>query len=157
MTTEEKCKLAIERGYTYNPETGLVIGPRGNLITRKTSTGYVEISTKFKNKQLRLRTHQFGWYCVNKQCVEQLDHINGVRDDNRISNIRAVTNQQNQWNRTKAKGYSWDKNRNKWKSNIRLNNKTIFLGRYDNEEDARQAYLDAKEKYHIIKNPHQEG
>jgi hypothetical protein len=71
-----------------------------------------------------------------------------MRDDNKIDNLRAVTHQQNQHNRTTAKGYT--KHGNKFMSQIRLDNKNIYLGLYNTEQEARQAYLDAKEKYHLI-------
>jgi hypothetical protein len=149
MTREERCKLAIEKGYTYNTETGIVTGPSGKEITAKI-TGYINIQLRFNSKYFHLKAHQFAWYWVNKECVKCLDHINGVRDDNHICNLRSVTHQENHFNQTKAKGYCWDKNNNKWKVQIKLNEKQIFLGRFDNEKDARAAYLEAKEKYHII-------
>ena len=80
----------------------------------------------------------------------QVDHINGVKHDNRIENLRLVTCQQNHFNRTKAKGYSWNKQMNKWSAQIHLNGKRKHLGYYDNKEDAREAYLNAKKIYHII-------
>jgi hypothetical protein len=147
MNRLEKCELAIELGYRYDPETGKVFGIRGKEIINKSKKGYITIT----NSKFQLRTHQFAWYYVHKEIVEEIDHINGIRDDNRICNLRAVSRQQNNWNLTKAKGYSWDKNNNKWLSQLRLNGKSIHLGRFDTEDEARKAYLIAKEKYHIIK------
>ena len=80
----------------------------------------------------------------------QVDHINGIRHDNRLENLRLVTNQQNNFNRTKALGYTWNKRSNKWSAYIKLNGKQIPLGYYNNEEDARNAYLTAKRVYHKI-------
>jgi len=145
MTREEKCKLAIEMGYTYNPETGKVYGVKGKEIISKHKEGYIHI----KNSKFQLRGHQFAWYWVNKEIVNCIDHINGIRDDNRICNLRSVTHQQNLFN-TKAKGYTWRKRDNKWQSQINLNNKYIHLGLFDTEEEARNAYITAKEKYHIL-------
>ena len=79
-----------------------------------------------------------------------IDHINGNTTDNHIQNLRNVTNQQNQCNRTKAKGCSWHKTKKKWMAYIRLNGKTIYLGLFDLEADARNAYLEAKKIYHVI-------
>lgn len=80
----------------------------------------------------------------------QIDHINGVRHDNRLANLRIVTAQENSWNRTKAKGYYWYKRNNKWRSYIYLNSKKIELGYYNTEAEARAAYLAAKKVHHII-------
>jgi hypothetical protein len=149
MTREERCKLAIERGFTYDSETGLIYNRYGKH-TKSASDGYISINIHFEKINYKLKGHQFAWYWVNKKCAEQIDHINGIRDDNRILNLRSVTHQQNQWNRTKAKGYYFFKRDKKWKSKIYLNNKEINLGTYNTEEEARTAYLQAKEIYHKI-------
>jgi len=79
-----------------------------------------------------------------------IDHQNHTRDDNSNENLRVVTNQQNQFNRSNVKGYSWDKNAKKWKAHIRLDGRGKSLGYFEKEEDARNAYLEAKAKLHII-------
>lgn len=150
MTREERCQLAIEKGLLYDKQTGKIFGVRGNELTTKNSEGYIIIALYKNSKRYELKGHQFAWYCINKQCINQIDHINGIRDDNRICNLRNVTNQENHMNRTTAKGYTWNKDSNKWLAQIRLNGKQINLGRFENEEDARAAYLKAKEKYHKI-------
>jgi len=150
MTREERCKLAIKRGYTYDPETGLIYNKYGKTNIPNKSTGYIIIGIRNNKKKCNLTGHRFAWYWVYKECVEEIDHINGIRHDNRICNLRSVTHQQNQWNRTKAKGYCWFKRDNKWMSTISLNSKTIHLGLFDTEQEARNAYLAAKEIYHKI-------
>jgi hypothetical protein len=112
--------------------------------------GYNRFGINGKNI-FRHRIMAYTWldFDINNSKL-QIDHIDGDRINNHISNLRVVNHQQNQWNQTKAKGYSWDKKANKFKSCIRLNNKTINLGRFDNEEDAREAYLNAKKLYHNI-------
>ena len=149
MTREQKCKLAIERGYTYDPETGLIYNRFGKIVGRN-HFGYIKIALYLNKKQYNLMAHQFAWYFINKECVEQLDHINGIKDDNRICNLRTVTCQQNSFNRTTAKGYSFKAKKNKYESSIVLNNKYIYLGLFNTEEEARQAYLAAKQIYHVI-------
>jgi hypothetical protein len=79
-----------------------------------------------------------------------LDHINGNKIDNRICNLRSISTQENQFNQIKAKGYSWHKRDKKWQARIKINQKQIHLGLFEKEEDARAAYLEAKEKYHKI-------
>ena len=97
-----------------------------------------------------IRGHQLAWYYIYNECVEMLDHINGIRTDNRICNLRSINKQQNHFNRVKAKGYTWHKHKNKWQSTICLSGKSYFLGLYKTEEEARNAYLAAKKKYHVI-------
>tara|TARA_R110002153_G_scaffold267790_1_gene432137 strand:+ start:343 stop:819 length:477 start_codon:yes stop_codon:yes gene_type:complete len=92
--------------------------------------------------------HNPEWDIMDSSRDNAIDHIDGNRLNNNIENLRLVTQQENNWNQTRAKGYTWNKGR--WQSKLKLNNKTINLGRFDNEEDARNAYLEAKKKYHII-------
>lgn len=146
MTREEKCLFAIQLGYIYNPENGEIKNKHGKILKSKNKDGYLYINVI---QGTHLLQHQFAWYVVNKEVVNQIDHINGVRDDNRISNLRSVTNQQNQFNRT-PKGYYWNKSTGKWKSGIRLNGKYIYLGLFDNEEEAKESYLKSKKIYHNI-------
>ena len=76
------------------------------------------------------------------------DHANHNGLDNRRSNIRAVTHQQNQFNRRSAKGYSWDKARQKYHAQIMLDGRNISLGRYADKKAASMAYAVAKREYH---------
>jgi len=78
-----------------------------------------------------------------------IDHIKGNKLDNSVEKLRITTHQGNTHNQLRAKGYSWHKQNKKFQAQIKVNKKTIHLGYYDTEEDARQAYLTGKEKYHI--------
>ena len=78
---------------------------------------------------------------------QQIDHIDRNRQNNNMNNLRIVSNQENSFNQT-AKGYS--KNGKRFQAQICFNNKRLNIGRFDTEEEARNAYLQAKEKYHII-------
>lgn len=145
MTRLEKIKIAIEKGITCDIYTGKVYGVRGKEIISK-KNGYTILNIKGYN----LYTHQFIFYKAYGKIVEQIDHINGNRADNRIENLRECTNQKNHFNLVKTKGYSWNKLAKKWQAQICFNAKRIYLGLFDKEEDARNAYLEAKKIYHII-------
>lgn len=80
----------------------------------------------------------------------QADHRNHDTLRNCRSNLRIVTHQQNVWNRKNPKGYYWQKVAKKYHALIQVNNKKIYLGLFDVAEDARNAYLKAKEKYHRV-------
>lgn len=77
-----------------------------------------------------------------------VDHINHDVKNNNIENLRLVTLQQNSWNKKNVKGFR--KRGNKFQSNIYIGHKPICLGSYNTEEEAHQAYLDAKKIYQII-------
>lgn len=85
-----------------------------------------------------------------------IDHIDRDRTNNHITNLRIVTKHENQFNRT-CKGYYFKTETKNYCSQIRLNNKLIHVGYFNTEDEARNAYLEAKAKYHIIlphPNPH---
>jgi len=85
----------------------------------------------------------------------QTDHINSIKTDNRLENLQYITPQQNcqkrkTMNGRNIKGYSLNK-RGTYTAQITVDYKAFNLGSYDTEEEARQAYLDGKLKYHNIK------
>jgi hypothetical protein len=78
-----------------------------------------------------------------------VDHIDRNPKNNKLENLRYITTQQNSFNRG-AKGYSYRKNINKWVGCLRVNGETIYLGVFDTELEAKNAYLESKLKYHTI-------
>ena len=100
---------------------------------------------------LQYQTHRLIWIYFNGNVENQsldIDHINQIRSDNRIDNLRLITHSKNLWNSDKAKGYCFSRGR--YVARINVNYKSIYLGHFDIEQEARNAYLKAKEKYHII-------
>ncbi len=149
MTRLEKCELAKLKGYTYNSETGEIFNTKGD-INKRIKSGYNRIRISNNKIRYELFGHHFAWYMTYGNLdFEQIDHINRNKTDNRILNLRNVTNQQNQFN-LNCKGYYFNKKVNKYQSHLKLNKKHISLGYYNTEEEARQAYLQGKEKYHIF-------
>ena len=150
MTREERCKLAIERGYTYDPETGFIFNKKGGKLNLTRKDGYIKIGLGFNNKVYQLFGHHFAYYYIYNEIPDCIDHINRIRNDNRIENLRNVTAVQNKYNISNTKGFYFNKFFNKYQASIYVNNKNIYLGRFDTEAEAREAYLNAKAKYHII-------
>ena len=84
----------------------------------------------------------------------EVDHIDRNTLNNRRENLRVCTRQENSRNKTKQrnntsgyKGVSWDKAKKKWRAFISVDKKQIFLGRYDNIEEAIKARQQADIKY----------
>ena len=126
----------------------------------KESSGYHRSTLSFdKYTQTKVYYHRLVYYAYYQTWniwdsgqSNKCDHHEHTKDeplDNHISNLRILTNQENSWN-TNAKGYSYCKKTGKWRARIRVNHKLKALGYFVTEEDARQAYLDAKVIYHPI-------
>ena len=83
-----------------------------------------------------------------------VDHINHNKLDNRISNLRICTSQQNNMNTSKRSdnssgvtGVYWDKQNNKWIASIQVNGKQIHLGYFKTKEGAVEARRQAEIEY----------
>ena len=116
------------------------------------NTGYMRICLTNQTIKKDFSTHRIMGYTFLGLDIdnpkEMIDHINGNKKDNTFMNLRIVSSQQNSFNRKTTKGCTWDKSRNNWISSIKINNKSINLGRYKTEAAARYAYLVAKNHYH---------
>ncbi len=124
----------------------------GDTLNNPRPDGYITLGIK-NNTYL---AHRLAWlYVYGKFPKNNLDHINGNRADNRICNLREVTQSQNSMNRTKQsnntsgiKGVTWDKQCNKWKAQIKYNGKVKNLGVFRNIEDAEAVVKEARIKFH---------
>ena len=141
-------------------ETNLVCYPSGLILRFHKRFKKWQICKGSKNKKKgylimgidgklylkhRVLSHVFGILDLHDEL--QIDHIDLNKNNNNISNFRPATNQQNHFN-TDAKGCSWNKRAKKWIAYIKLDGKYIHLGYFVKEEDAHNAYLIGKEKYH---------
>ena len=129
--------------------------PRWNQIKiqNRKSDGYKYIHITPKRYLLH-RVNYFAWnqdWDIHNSCVKtnSIDHKDINVTNNNIENLRVVTNQQNHFNRN-CKGYYFNKQSQKWKARIDVNGKQKYLGLFLLEEDARNAYLEAKKIYHKI-------
>ena len=95
------------------------------------------------------RVHRIIWMLVNDEPLlysDEIDHINRVRDDNRPSNLRKATHQQNQWNaglrsdNTSGIRGVCKKPNNRWEANITVNGKPQYLGLFKSPQEAAEAY-----------------
>jgi hypothetical protein len=100
------------------------------------------------------RAHRLAWlYMTGEWPDEDIDHINGERADNRWSNLRAASRWQNihnmgmrDRNTSGLKGASYDHRRKNWRSQITVNGKHHFLGRFDTAQQAADAYAAAADR-----------
>lgn len=154
-------KLTAERLrelLTYDPETGVFkwnAGGKGRRLDRVAgglhpTLGYWYIGVD----RVKYPSHRVAWlYMTGKWPEHEIDHINGVRSDNRWSNLREATKSQNMQNQRRAvRGTSQYLGvcalGKKWKASIQVDKKSRHIGVYLTEEDAYAAYLEVKRKLH---------
>ncbi len=102
------------------------------------------------------RAHRLAWfYMIGEFPDSEIDHINGIRSDNRWCNLRQASSSQNKCNAPKRsdntsgfKGVSWSKYHKKWRSYIKLNGTRVFLGSFESRGAAYSAYVAASGEYH---------
>ncbi len=120
----------------------------GNIVGSINNYGY--IVTTINKKSYLVHRLIYAWHYGIFNSSMQIDHINRDRSDNRIENLRVVTNQQNKFNKTNTKGYTYNKKNKKFQARITINGKEKNLGYFNNEDEAHTAYLNAKEKVHTF-------
>lgn len=154
---ENLTQARLHQVLEYEPLTGnfkwLIATPRapiGAVAGVITNTGYRVMSV---DAQKHL-AHRLVWFYVHGKWPEhQIDHINGNRADNRLSNLREATPGQNAHN---AKARSTNKSglkgvslhRGRWHARIVVDYKMIILGYFPTKEAAHAAYCVAAKKYH---------
>lgn len=136
----------------YDPLTGIFTwrtnrGQRycaGNQAGRIMKNGYRQITVDGQHTL----AHRLAWlHFYGTDPVDQIDHINGGRDDNWIANLRQATAFQNMQNCKKSvrntsgfRGVCYNKNDGIWQAGIGFNGKLINIGRYSTPEEASEAY-----------------
>lgn len=142
----------------YNPESGLFTrikpsGPckAGSIAGCVNGSGYRQVNI---DGRVYLE-HRLAYYVTTGQLPDFVDHINGNRQDNRISNLRATNPRNNQYNRrisivntSGVKGVCWCNNRKKWIAHCRVNGSKFMVGRFDDIELAELALSEFRNKYH---------
>lgn len=130
--------------FDYDPDTGIFTrvfkNGKSKVVGSPNTKGYICIPIR----NVKYVAHRLAWLWVHGKFPEhQLDHINRNKQDNRIINLREVTNKQNCENRGLQKnsssgiaGVSWKSSHKKWVAQICHNQKNIYLGLYARIEDA---------------------
>jgi hypothetical protein len=123
--------------------------PTGDRVKAGQKAGRVNhgyISIKINKREYG--AHRLAWLYVHGAWPDgDVDHINRDKSDNRIANLRQATRAQNLQNRQYAGAY-WYSPRKKWRVNIRVDGKRLWIGDYNTHTDALAARADAVSKYH---------
>jgi len=153
---ENLCHNRLTEVLLYEPETGHFfwrssgkkrsIGIQAGRVMQK---GYRQITVDYKP----YLEHRLAWFYVYKTWPKFfIDHINEIKSDNRIINLRDVDQTTNLLNQSKPqknnnsgfRGVSFIKNNGKYRAQLMVSGKQNHLGQFDTPEQAYQAYLSAK-------------
>jgi hypothetical protein len=145
--------------FIYDEQTG-VLTWRNNAGRRGRAGAQAGCLTEGGYRKVRfLRrgylVHRVIWLYVTGSWPDCIDHINGIRDDNRIVNLRSVpevVNKHNRWvpsrqNKSGFLGVRARKN-GRYVAVIGVGGKDVYLGIFGTAQDAHAAYLTAKSKLH---------
>ena len=142
----------IQREFVYKYGSRDGIYKKGDIIWKlvkqtKNTVGYYVCRINKKNYLIhRIIAYTFLGLDIDN-LTQVIDHIDRIKINNNLINLRIVTKQQNYWNK-EAKGYWFNKRRNRYEAEIRVSGKKISLGRYKTEAAARYAYVVGKAHYH---------
>lgn len=154
--------IRLRELFSYNSDTGvltwamkpsakspIVLGEEAGCLTR---FGYRIVS--FDGVQVQ--THRVVWAFEHGAWPDcQIDHLNGRRDDNRISNLRLATPSENSRNRgmrsdntSGIAGVDWCKRRNKWRAKLKIGGVTKTLGVFSSLALAKAARVAAEAQHY---------
>ena len=151
---------SIKRALTYEPATGYFIWAEkvarkvvvGSRAGRLTPSGYRRVGIYGRE----FAEHRLAWLFVyGVEPPNEVDHINGVRNDNRIVNLRLATRAENgrnvgprPSNQLGLKGVYWNLEKGKFQARITVDGKNLYLGRYLTAEEAAAAHDRAAVEHH---------
>lgn len=157
----------------YEAETGKFFWKERDICSFKTRNGGLVWNSRFSGKEAFITRHKGGYLdgvVFYKKMLahrvawaihygswpdEQVDHINGVRDDNRIGNLRGATSSQNKCNAKRRsdnssgfKGVYFDKRSGSWIARVQKDGKCKNIGSFGSAEEAHSAYCREASKIH---------
>jgi hypothetical protein len=156
--SEELTAQRLRELFSYDPNTGVfhrrvtvaANARAGDVAGARHNRGYLTI----RINQRPYLAHRLAWLYVHGELpVGDIDHANCDKTDNRISNLRISTRSQNvantarrRSNKSGYKGVFWDKASQKWRGQVRVSGRNVYLGSFDDKESAHAAYVIAAER-----------
>ena len=124
----------------------------GNIAGSKCTNGYLKFTINGKC----YLAHRVAWFYVKgKWPDDEIDHINCIKTDNRICNLREASRNENSWNKkiqqnnaSGVKGVYWCKEVGKWRAMCRVNGTKYSIGFFSDINDAAIALRNYRNKNH---------
>ena len=101
MKNEKEVIEHIKKRYTYDAATGEIRNRKGQVVKGATNSknGYLYVSLYLDRQRKDVYLHRLVWALVYGRFPKQIDHINGIKTDNRLENLREVNQSENDQNR----------------------------------------------------------
>lgn len=143
------CHESGELTYIRKPCRNILAG---SVAGNPDKNGYLQ----FRFHGHNLLAHRVAWAIYYGEWPRnQIDHINGIKNDNRISNLRQANHSENGCNRglqsnntSGISGVHWHKARQKWNARIKINRNHIHLGLFDDIDEAKLVMEKARLDFH---------
>lgn len=110
--------------------------------------GYIKVHLSRNGKAKKAILHRLVASAFIGPSKLEVDHINGIKTDNRVENLEYVTSRENQLRckerigtKSKLRGASWHSQNSKWQAEIRINNIRHYLGTFNTATEAHIAYM----------------
>ena len=143
-------QVELKRQLSYDSETGVFV----RLVSNTNAVKVGEVSGSLSHGYLRVmvnsiayEAHRLAWFYAYGEWVEMIDHINGIKHDNRLCNLRSANYLNNNRNagmrKDNASGYkgvSYRKDIGKWRAQYNYNKKRTHLGFFDTALEASLVY-----------------
>lgn len=162
--------IAVREKFNYDKETGILSwrndSGMGARYPAGSEVGSVDLSGPKLTKSYRrvnlggthFYVHRVIWVWVaGVQPENEIDHIDGNGLNNKWENLRSVSRLQNAKNRrintnntSGTAGITYRKDSDRWRARIAVDGKVIFLGSYDDKQDAINARKEAERKYYEV-------
>ena len=131
-------------------DLGRIKNKSGKILKCENKDEYIRVTLYKKSKSVHRFVHRLVLQAFNPMEEDlECDHINHIKSDNRLVNLRWVTKSQNSRFQKKREGclsqylgVSWYKRGNKWRAMCRLDGKNLYFGCFETEEEAAKAYND---------------
>lgn len=155
MITQEELKTQVE----YNADTGIFTWKVRNSNRIKVGDeagnyhngGYIEMQVLGE----RHLAHRLAWLYVHGYIPQLIDHIDGNRLNNKISNLREATYAENAYNskirsdnKSGVRCVSWDKARKSWEVRIKIDGKLKHFGNYKDLDEAAKVAEKVRKEHH---------
>lgn len=147
----------LRKEYSYDPITGIFTRIKSrckNWVGVRAGSIHSGRYRHFAVNKIDYLEHRLAWLYVHGRWPnEDIDHINGNGQDNRLCNLREATHTENlrnmkrRYNSCGHKGIYFHRQKKKWAARIRIDWKVIRLGYFESPKDAHMAYCRAATKF----------